>query len=56
MDTIAGCFGVGLLPTGAKDPYALRRAAIGIISIIVEKEIDLPLDGLIVMAVEGVGG
>lgn len=54
MDTIAGCFGVGLIPTGAKDPYALRRAAIGIISILVEKEIDLPLDGLIGMAFDGI--
>ena len=54
MDTIAGCFGVGLVPTGAKDPYALRRSALGIISILVEKEIDLPLDALIGLAFDGV--
>jgi len=37
MDTICGCIGVGLTPTGASDPYALRRQAIGIINIIVDK-------------------
>ena len=34
MDTIAGCFCVGLMPTGATDPYALRRHALGIIQIL----------------------
>jgi glycyl-tRNA synthetase beta chain len=37
MDTICGCFGVGLIPTGAADPYALRRATIGIIAIIIDR-------------------
>jgi glycyl-tRNA synthetase beta chain len=37
LDTICGCFGVGLIPTGSADPYALRRSAIGIINIILEK-------------------
>lgn len=37
LDTICGCFGVGLIPTGSADPYALRRCAIGIINIILEK-------------------
>ena len=37
LDTICGCFGVGLVPTGSADPYALRRAAIGIISIILAR-------------------
>ena len=37
MDTIAGCFSVGLIPTGAQDPYALRRQALGIIAIILDK-------------------
>lgn len=53
MDTIAGCFGVGLIPTGTKDPYALRRAALGIIAIMLErKEISkyVPLGSLIIMA------
>ena len=34
LDTIAGCFGVGLIPTGTADPYALRRQCLGIINII----------------------
>jgi len=47
MDTICGCFSVGLIPTGAADPYALRRATIGIISIILEKGYRLSLSALI---------
>ncbi|MCM2358053.1 MAG: glycine--tRNA ligase subunit beta [Geobacteraceae bacterium] len=43
LDTICGCFGVGLVPTGSADPYALRRAAIGIISIILAKGYRLSL-------------
>src|SRR3972149_197483 len=37
LDTICGCFGVGLIPTGAADPYALRRQALGIIFIIMDR-------------------
>jgi glycyl-tRNA synthetase beta chain len=37
MDTICGCFSVGLIPTGSADPYALRRSALGVINIILEK-------------------
>jgi glycyl-tRNA synthetase beta chain len=55
MDTIAGCFGVGLIPTGAADPYALRRAALGIIRIILDKDWSLPLDSLVHKAVNLVG-
>jgi glycyl-tRNA synthetase beta chain len=47
LDTICGCFGVGLIPTGAADPYALRRATIGIIAIILDKGYRLSLHGLI---------
>lgn len=36
LDTIVGCFGVGLIPTGSEDPYALRRQGLGIIQILVE--------------------
>ena len=42
MDTLAGIFGIGQHPKGDKDPFALRRAAIGVLRIIVEKK--LPLD------------
>lgn len=37
FDTICGCFGIGLIPSGTSDPYALRRQAIGIIQIMLEK-------------------
>ncbi len=43
LDTIVGLFAIGQPPTGSKDPFALRRAAIGILRIIVEKELDLDL-------------
>lgn len=43
IDTIVGLFGIGQPPTGSKDPYALRRAALGILRIIVEKQLDLDL-------------
>src|SRR5690606_2426512 len=36
MDTIVGCFGIGLTPTGSADPYALRRQALGIIRILLK--------------------
>ncbi|MCX5821696.1 MAG: glycine--tRNA ligase subunit beta [Deltaproteobacteria bacterium] len=46
-DTIVGFFGVGLIPTGTADPYALRRQALGIINIILAKRYSLPLSALI---------
>ena len=50
MDTICGCFAVGLIPTGAADPYALRRATIGIIAIILDKGYRIKLSDLILSA------
>ena len=47
MDTICGCFSVGLIPTGSADPYALRRSALGIINIILERGYRKPVAGLI---------
>lgn len=47
LDTICGCFGVGLIPTGSADPYALRRAAIGVIAIILDKGYKLSLRELV---------
>ncbi len=47
MDTIAGCFGVGLIPSGTADPFALRRQTLGIIRIILEKSLRIPLSALI---------
>lgn len=43
LDTLNGCFSVGLLPTGSKDPFALRRAAQGIVKILVEGKLRLPI-------------
>jgi glycyl-tRNA synthetase beta chain len=36
LDTLTGCFGVGLIPTGSRDPFALRRAAQGVVRILIE--------------------
>ncbi len=47
LDTIVGCFGVGLVPTGTADPFGLRRQALGIIRIILEKKYSLSLLQLI---------
>jgi glycyl-tRNA synthetase beta chain len=43
FDSIVGCFAVGLLPTGSSDPYALRRAALGIVKIILERKLPVSL-------------
>jgi glycyl-tRNA synthetase beta chain len=44
FDTIHECFNEGMAPTGSKDPFALRRAAQGLVKILVEAELDLSLD------------
>ena len=47
LDTIAGCLSLGQAPTGDKDPFALRRAALGTLRIMIEGELDLDLDEMI---------
>ena len=47
IDTIVGCFSVGLIPTSSKDPYALRRAAQGIISVCLSQNLDINYSDLI---------
>jgi glycyl-tRNA synthetase beta chain len=47
MDSICGCFHVGLIPTGASDPYALRRQGIGIIQIMKQRRFSFSLRGCI---------
>ncbi|MDD7410644.1 glycine--tRNA ligase subunit beta [Fusobacterium gastrosuis] len=47
IDTLVGCFGVGLIPTGSKDPFALRRAALGIVNIIIASNISVSLRELV---------
>ncbi|MEP7243460.1 MAG: glycine--tRNA ligase subunit beta [Gammaproteobacteria bacterium] len=51
LDTVAGIFAIGQKPTGAKDPFGVRRAAIGILRTLIEKPLDLDLRGLIESAV-----
>ncbi len=51
LDTICGCFGVGLIPSGTADPYALRRSAIGIVNIILDRGYRLDLPRLVATAV-----
>lgn len=53
LDTIVGLFAIGQPPTGSKDPFALRRAALGILRIIVEKELDLDILQAIRLACAG---
>lgn len=55
IDTLAGFFLRGMPPTGSKDPFALRRAAIGCIALIVSNELRLPLTTLIGQALAGYG-
>ena len=47
MDTITGCFSVGLIPTSSKDPYALRRAAQGIVAVCLHQNLDIDYAELI---------
>ena len=43
LDSVVGCLAVGIVPTGSSDPYALRRAALGIVKIILEKKLPVSL-------------
>ncbi|RZI82806.1 MAG: glycine--tRNA ligase subunit beta [Rubrivivax sp.] len=44
LETLVGLFGIGQLPTGDKDPFALRRHALGVIRMLTERDLDLPLE------------
>ncbi len=55
IDTLVGCFGIGLVPSGSADPFALRRAALGIIRIALEGPIDVDLRQLIADAYAAYG-
>ena len=52
IDSFVGLFGAGELPTGDKDPYALRRAALSILRILIEREHDLSLSELVKMSAD----
>lgn len=56
IDTLVGIFGINQPPKGDKDPFALRRAAIGVIRIIIEKQLDLDLITLINESINLFGG
>lgn len=53
LDTLAGCFGAGLIPTGSQDPYALRRQATGVVTMAVELNLKFSLAASIAAAYEG---
>src|SRR5690606_40893374 len=55
LDMLAGFWAIGEKPTGSKDPYALRRAALGVIRIVLENGLRLPLLKVMSSAVEGHG-
>ena len=50
LETLVGLFGIGQIPTGDKDPFALRRHALGVIRMLAEGDLDLPLDALLANA------
>lgn len=52
LDTICGCFGIGLIPSGSEDPYALRRHGQGVVQILLNAGIDLPLSQPITRSLE----
>jgi glycyl-tRNA synthetase beta chain len=47
LETLVGMFGIGNLPTGDRDPFALRRHALGVIRMLIEKDLPLKLDALL---------
>ncbi|MCP8900515.1 glycine--tRNA ligase subunit beta [Gilvimarinus xylanilyticus] len=55
LDTITGIFGIGQKPTGSKDPFALRRASLGALRLMVEQDINLDLRALLEQAVAAHG-
>lgn len=52
LDTIAGCFSIGIVPTGSQDPYALRRQAAGIVNTLLTHELDIALSDLFRIALD----
>jgi glycyl-tRNA synthetase beta chain len=56
LETLVGMFGIGNLPTGDKDPFALRRHALGVIRMLAEKNLALDLSALLLAAVPAFGG
>lgn len=55
LDTLAGIFGIGQKPTGSKDPFALRRASLAVLRLLVEKSLSLDLKSLLEIAASNYG-
>ena len=55
LETLVGLFGIGQLPTGDKDPFALRRHALGVVRMLVEKDLPLDLSELLALATPAFG-
>ena len=56
LETVVGLFGVGEKPTGEKDPFALRRHALGILRMLIEKRLAIPFDRMLHIANTAFGG
>ncbi len=56
LETLTGMFGIGQIPTGDRDPFALRRHALGVIRMLAEGDLDLPLNSLLTVAGQAFGG
>lgn len=52
IDTLVGCFGVGVIPSGSKDPFALRRAALGIVNVILNSGLNISIKALVEKSLE----
>ncbi|WP_310550274.1 glycine--tRNA ligase subunit beta [Paenibacillus glufosinatiresistens] len=52
IDTIVGCFSIGIIPTGSQDPYALRRQSAGIVQIVLERGLEIELGDIFDIAVD----
>ncbi len=55
LETLVGLFGIGNLPTGDKDPFALRRHALGVIRMLVEKDLRLDMPAVVAQAAQAFG-
>src|SRR5215469_1615706 len=53
IDSLVACFGVGIIPSGSSDPFALRRAASGVVHILLEKNLPLSLSATVSIAAHG---
>jgi glycyl-tRNA synthetase beta chain len=56
LEAMAGMFGIGNVPTGDKDPFGLRRAALGVLRIVIEKKLPLPVPDLLDLAFKAFDG